>query len=62
MEWEFVVALVIAIPIVLFPAAYVWYLNIGGMYAALKKIKARRTTPEKVVEEQVAINPFTRDK
>ncbi len=62
MEWEFVVALVIAIPIVLFPAAYVWYLNVGGMYAALKRIKARRTAQEKVVEEKVAINPFTRDK
>ena len=28
-----IVALVIAIPIILIPAAFVWYLNIGGMYA-----------------------------
>ena len=30
MQWELVVALVIAIPVILFPAVFVWYLNIGG--------------------------------
>ena len=42
MQWEIVVALVIAIPIILFPAAYVWYLNIGGVYAAIKEARERR--------------------
>ena len=42
MQWEFVVALVIAIPIILFPAALVWYLNIGGIYAAIRKALERR--------------------
>ena len=42
MQWEFIVALVIAIPIILFPAAFVWYLNIGGIYAAIKEAQARR--------------------
>ncbi len=37
MQWEFIVALVIAIPIILFPAAFVWYLNIGGIYAAIRE-------------------------
>ncbi|MFC1909287.1 hypothetical protein ACFLXD_05485 [Chloroflexota bacterium] len=39
MQWELVVALVIAIPIILFPAAYVWYLNIGGIVAVIEKRK-----------------------
>ena len=53
MQWEFVVALVIAVPIILFPAAYVWYLNIGGIYAAIKQASARRAaTREK--EKKVA--------
>ena len=47
MQWELVVALVIAIPIILFPAAYVWYLNIGGIYAAIKDARERRTAREK---------------
>ena len=64
MQWEFIVALVIAIPIILFPAAYVWYLNIGGIYTTVKEAKARRIAREKVVSEKVDINKvrITRDK
>ena len=64
MQWEFVVALVIAVPIILFPAAYVWYLNIGGIYTAVKEVRARRLAREKAVSEEVDINnfQFTRDK
>ena len=47
MQWEFIVALVIAIPIILFPAAFVWYLNIGGIYAAIKDARVRRAAREK---------------
>jgi hypothetical protein len=50
MQWEFVVALVIAIPIILFPVAFVWYLNIGGIYAAIKEARARRVAREKGVK------------
>ena len=46
MQWEFVVALVIVIPIILFPAAFVWYLNIGGIYAAVKEVRERRAVRE----------------
>jgi len=46
MQWELIVALVVAIPIILFPAAYVWYLNIGGIYAAIKEARARRVAQE----------------
>jgi len=47
MQWELVIALAIAIPIILFPAAFVWYLNIGGIYAAVKEAQARRVAREK---------------
>ena len=46
MQWEFIVALVIAIPIILFPAAFVWYINIGGIYAAIKEARERRAARE----------------
>jgi len=39
MQFEFIVALAIAIPIILFPAAFIWYLNIG-VYAAMKEARA----------------------
>ena len=31
MVWQLIVALVVAIPIILFPAAFIWYIDIGGM-------------------------------
>ena len=42
MEWELIVALVVAIPVILFPAAFVWYLNIGGIVHAAREAKAVR--------------------
>lgn len=52
MEWEIILALVIAIPIILFPVAYVWYINIGGMVAAYKRAREKRLTHEKVGLDQ----------
>jgi hypothetical protein len=42
MQWEFIVALVVVIPIILFPVAFLWYLNAGGMYAAIKQAWEKR--------------------
>ena len=37
MEWQVIVALIIAIPVILFPVAFVWYMNVGGIYAAVRE-------------------------
>ena len=47
MKWEFVIALLIAIPVILFPAAYIWYINIGGVYTAIREAKAKRLARQK---------------
>ena len=47
MEGHMILALVLAIPVILFPAAFVWYVNIGGIYAAIKEARARRVAHEK---------------
>ena len=44
METGLVVALAIAIPMILFPAAFVWYLNLGGVFQAVKEARARKVT------------------
>jgi len=54
MQWEFVVALIIAIPIILFPAAFVWYLNIGGIYATIKEARKRRAAREEKLRAAAA--------
>ena len=55
MDWQIVVALVIAIPIILFPVVFVWYLNIGGIFAAVKEARARRVTHTKGAGELVKV-------
>ena len=50
MEWEIIVALVIAIPVILLPVAFVWFLNIGGIYASAKEAWARRAARDKETE------------
>ena len=46
MDWQLIVALVVIIPVILFPAAFVWYLNIGGIYTAIKEARERRVVQE----------------
>jgi hypothetical protein len=46
MEGQMILALALAIPVVLFPAVFVWYLNIGGIYAAIKEARERRVAHE----------------
>ena len=54
MEWQIIVALVIAIPVILFPVAFVWFLNVGGVYAAIKKAAAKRAEQKATTEETKA--------
>jgi len=42
MEWQVIVALALAIPVILFPAAFVWYLNISGIVHAAREARAVR--------------------
>lgn len=39
MRWEFIVALVVMIPVILLPVALVWYINIGGLVQAIRERK-----------------------
>jgi len=39
---EMIIALIIAIPVILFPAAFVWYVNIGRISYTLRKVRAAR--------------------
>lgn len=55
MQWEFIVALALGIPVVLFPVVLVWYLNIGGIYAAIQRAwqkKAIREERSRVMGEE----------
>jgi hypothetical protein len=38
----FIIAAIIAVPIILFPVALIWYFNVGGIYHAIKETRAAR--------------------
>ena len=44
MEWPVILAIVLGIPVIFFPAAYVAYLDIGGIVAAVRE-KRKATRP-----------------
>jgi len=48
MELATIIALVVAIPVILFPAAFVWYLNVGGLVKVAKEARAKKAAQQKV--------------
>jgi hypothetical protein len=47
MEWQIIIAIFITIPVMIFPATAVWYLNPGGIFTAFREAKVRRAGREK---------------
>jgi hypothetical protein len=43
MEWGTVIALVIAVPFLLFPVALIWYITGGGIYQAIRRAREKST-------------------
>ena len=54
MEWQFIAALVISVPVILFPVAFIWYLNAGGIYRAIKEARARRMDRNKGADSAIS--------
>jgi hypothetical protein len=41
MEWQIILALVIGIPIILLPVAFIWYMNVSGLYRVMRDARER---------------------
>jgi hypothetical protein len=54
MQWELIVALVVAIPVILFPVAFIWFLNISGLMTVWKESRAREKRRAKARKEALA--------
>ena len=46
MEWPIILVIVLSVPIILLPVAFVWYLNIAGVASAYKG-REKEATAEK---------------
>ena len=56
MQWQLIVALVTVIPVILLPAAFVWYLNFGGLIQTVREarqVKAAQGKKAGTVTEEV---------
>lgn len=42
MEWYIILAIVLAVPIVLIPVAFVWYINASGIYTVIRETMKRQ--------------------
>jgi len=56
MEWYIILALVLGIPIILFPVAFVWYLNVSGLYQVIRDIRQRQKRRARALREAEAID------
>ena len=54
MEWQIIVALIVAIAFMLIPAVFIWYLNIGGIYAIIKEAREKKIAHEKKTRGEAA--------
>ena len=51
MEWQIIVALVVMIPVILVPVVFIWFLNFGGLYSVMKRIREGRAVVSKARAE-----------
>jgi hypothetical protein len=46
----------VAIPVILIPVTFIWYLNVSGIHAVLKEAKEKRLAREKNIASRLAVN------
>jgi len=42
MSWQIILAIVLGIPMILLPIAFVWYMNVSGLYQVLRDARERQ--------------------
>lgn len=53
MEWQFILAMALAVPLILFPAAFVWFLATSGVLTVIRDTRKRRVARGKLAKEEV---------
>ncbi len=51
---QLIIVLAIAIPVILFPAAFVWFINISGLLTVWKESRARERRKVRVQNKAIA--------
>jgi len=53
MEIQLIIALAIAIPVILFPATFLWFINVSGLLTVWKEGRARERRKARVQKEAI---------
>ena len=51
MAWPIILALVLVIPLILIPVAFVWYLNVSGLYQVMRVTRERQKRRAETLRE-----------
>ena len=51
MEWWTILLIVLIVPVILFPVALIWYINISGIYTVIRETQKRRAARKKRARE-----------
>ena len=46
MEGQMILILLVVIPVILIPAALIWYLNVSGIFTVIREVRRRRIARE----------------
>jgi uncharacterized membrane protein len=63
MEWQIIVVLAVVVPLILFPVAFIWYVNIGGLTIMLRERRSKKAAAKErmgeIAEEQAVVKVAT---
>lgn len=51
MEWYAILAIILAIPVILIPVVFIWYINVSGIYIVIRETMKRRAVRKKREKE-----------
>lgn len=51
MEWPLILGLALGIPVLMIPVAFIWYINVSGIYTVIRETQKRRAFQRKRIRE-----------
>ncbi len=57
MQWELIVAILLAAPIIILPIAFIWYINVSGLYQVVREARQRqkrRAAQKKTLAQEIS--------
>ena len=55
MTWQFIVVLALAVPVILFPIALIWFLDVDGILRLVRKARKRKELSQNSVDGLITV-------